>query len=45
VDGAGRGAAAVPEDLKDVTAVLVSEEPAGGSEVPTSTPIVQATLS
>jgi anti-sigma-K factor RskA len=45
VDDGGRGAAAVPADLADVTAVLVSEEPAGGSPQPTSAPIVQAKLS
>jgi anti-sigma-K factor RskA len=44
VDSSGRGTAAVA-DLDDVQAVMVSSEPRGGSDQPTSDPIVVAQLS
>jgi anti-sigma-K factor RskA len=43
VDSSGRGAAAVT-DLEDVQAVMVSSEPRGGSEQPTTDPVVAARL-
>jgi anti-sigma-K factor RskA len=45
VDGAGRGTAALPDGLADVEVVMVSVEPAGGSEQPTSDAVITATLS
>lgn len=42
VDAAGDGAAAVPGPLDGVDEVLVSSEPAGGSQQPTRTPILAA---
>jgi hypothetical protein len=36
----GRASVAVPGDLKGVERVLVTDEPLGGSEVPTRTPII-----
>jgi anti-sigma-K factor RskA len=45
VDAAGQGAAAVPGDVSDVSAVMVSSEPAGGSPQPTRQPVLQARLS
>jgi anti-sigma-K factor RskA len=44
VDSSGRGAAAVT-DLEDVQAVMVSSEPRGGSEQPTTDPVAVARLS
>ncbi|MDQ3849020.1 MAG: anti-sigma factor, partial [Actinomycetota bacterium] len=39
----GRASVAVPGDLGDVDAVLVTDEPLGGSQVPTRpTPIISA---
>jgi len=42
VDHTGRGAAAVPGSLEGVDQVLVSSEPAGGSQQPTRTPVLAA---
>jgi anti-sigma-K factor RskA len=44
VDRRGTGAAAVPEDLRGASAVLVTREPRGGSRAPTEAPIVSARL-
>ena len=41
VDTAGNGAAAVPESLEDVTAVMVTREARGGSEQPTEAPVIR----
>lgn len=41
VDAAGAGAAAVPGSLDDVSAVMVTREPRGGSEQPTEAPVVR----
>ncbi len=40
----GRATVAVPGDLKGVDAVMVTDEPAGGSTVPTRRPIIRASL-
>ena len=40
----GRGTVAVPEDLSDAEAVLVTREPRGGSRAPTEKPILTVTL-
>jgi anti-sigma-K factor RskA len=40
----GRATVAVPGDLHDVEAVMVTAEPAGGSTAPTSTPVIRAAL-
>ncbi len=40
----GRAAVAVPGSLKGVKAVLVTDEPAGGSTKPTRTPVITASL-
>lgn len=45
VDSAGQGAAALPGGVDDVKSVLVSVEPAGGSEKPTTQPVIAAKLS
>ena len=45
VDSAGQGAAALPGGVDDVKSVLVSVEPAGGSQKPTTQPVIAATLS
>ena len=45
VDSAGQGAAALPGGVDDVKSVLVSVEPAGGSEKPTTQPVIAANLS
>jgi anti-sigma-K factor RskA len=45
VDSAGQGVAALPGGVDDVTSVLVSVEPAGGSEKPTTQPVIAASLS
>jgi anti-sigma-K factor RskA len=44
VDRKGRGAVGVQGDLDGVEAVMVSNEPAGGSAQPTTKPVLQATL-
>ncbi len=41
VDVSGNGAAAVPESLEDVGAVMVTREPPGGSKVPSESPILR----
>jgi anti-sigma-K factor RskA len=41
VDASGDGAAAVPESLDDVSAVMVTREPRGGSRQPTETPVLR----
>jgi anti-sigma-K factor RskA len=40
----GRGVVAVPEDLSDAEAVMVTREPPGGSRAPSEKPIVTVTL-
>jgi anti-sigma-K factor RskA len=40
----GSGAAAVPEDLDDADAVMVTREPRGGARAPSEMPIVRVTL-
>ena len=40
----GRGVVAVPEDLSDADAVMVTREPSGGSRAPSEKPIVTVTL-
>jgi anti-sigma-K factor RskA len=45
VDSAGHGAAALPGGAEGVAQVMVSVEPAGGSEKPTTQPVLAATLS
>ncbi|MEA2266567.1 MAG: hypothetical protein QOE27_2150 [Solirubrobacteraceae bacterium] len=40
----GRATVAVPGDLSHVDAVLVTDEPAGGSSAPTRTPLIRASL-
>jgi anti-sigma-K factor RskA len=45
VDSSGHGTAALPEGLDDVANVMVSVEPTGGSEQPTTQPVITATLS
>jgi anti-sigma-K factor RskA len=42
---AGRATAAVPDDLGRASEVMVTQEPAGGSALPTSTPIIVARVS
>jgi anti-sigma-K factor RskA len=44
VDRAGRGAVAIPSRLEQVEAVMVSSEPAGGSEAPTTKPVLEASV-
>jgi anti-sigma-K factor RskA len=44
VTGNGSGDVGVPGDLRGVSEVLVTEEPAGGSLVPTNAPVIAATL-
>ncbi len=41
VDESGTGAAAVPESLDGVTAVMVTREPRGGSEEPSEAPVLR----
>jgi anti-sigma factor RsiW len=41
VDAGGNGAAAVPQSLDDVTAVMVTREPRGGSSAPSERPILR----
>jgi len=45
VDSSGQGAAALPGGVDDVKSVLVSVEPAGGSQKPTTQPVIAANLS
>jgi anti-sigma factor RsiW len=45
VTSAGAGVVEVPGSLTSVAAVLVTSEPAGGSRVPTSPPVIDARLS
>jgi hypothetical protein len=40
----GSGAAAVPEDLDEADAVMVTREPRGGARAPGEKPIVRVTL-
>jgi Anti-sigma-K factor rskA/Putative zinc-finger len=40
----GRGAVAVPDDLRDADAVLVTREPHGGARTPSEPPIMQVRL-
>jgi len=44
VTSGGQGDVDVPGDLRGVTEVLVTEEPAGGTVVPTSAPVIVAPL-
>jgi hypothetical protein len=44
VSSDGTATAAVPSGLKNANAVLVTDEPRGGSEVPTRQPVVKASL-
>lgn len=44
VNSEGRASVDVPGDLDDVDAVLVTDEPAGGSKLPTRSPVITATL-
>ncbi|HUR87053.1 MAG TPA: anti-sigma factor [Solirubrobacteraceae bacterium] len=44
VSSEGRASVDVPGDLDDVDAVLVTDEPAGGSRLPTRPPVITATL-
>ena len=44
VDRKGAGAAAIPHGLDRSTQVMVSSEPAGGSEQPTTKPLLSATV-
>jgi hypothetical protein len=40
----GRGVVAVPEDLSDAEAVMVTREPRGGSRAPSEKPVLTVTL-
>jgi anti-sigma-K factor RskA len=44
VNSSGAGDVGVPGDLKGVSQVLVTQEPAGGSRVPTRAPVIVASL-
>ena len=44
VNSQGRASVDVPGDLEGVDAVLVTHEPAGGSKLPTRSPVITATL-
>jgi len=44
VTAAGRGVVGVPGDLRGVSHVLVTQEPAGGSQAPTRAPVIVAAL-
>jgi anti-sigma factor RsiW len=44
VTGDGSGAVAVPDDLSDAHAVLVTREPRGGSRAPSEQPVIQVPL-
>ena len=41
VDGGGNGAAAVPQSLSDVSAVMVTREQRGGAQQPTEMPVLR----
>jgi hypothetical protein len=45
VSRAGRATVDVPGDLDGVKAVLVTDEPQGGSRIPTRAPVISATIS
>lgn len=45
VDSSGRGTSAVPDDLSGADAVLVTREPAGGSDQPTGDVLAKASIS
>lgn len=45
VTHSGEGVVGVPGSLKDVKAVMVTEEPAGGTQVPTTKPVIVAPIS
>jgi hypothetical protein len=44
VNSSGAGDVGVPGNLKGVSKVLVTQEPAGGSQVPTRAPVIVASL-
>jgi anti-sigma-K factor RskA len=44
VDRGGHGSVAIPSTLDQVQAILVSNEPAGGSKAPTTKPVLQASI-
>jgi len=44
VGGNGVGAVALPEDLSDATAVMVTREPRGGSRAPSEAPVLSVRL-
>jgi hypothetical protein len=44
VTGHGDGTVGVPGDLKGVSEVMVTEEPAGGSLKPTHSPVIVASV-
>jgi hypothetical protein len=44
VDGSGHAEATIPGDLNAVDNVLVTAEPAAGSQAPTSTPVLKVTV-
>jgi anti-sigma-K factor RskA len=44
VERDGSGAAAIPDELRDAEAVLVTREPDGGSKQPTEPPVMTVTL-
>jgi hypothetical protein len=44
VTGQGNGTVGVPGDLKGVSKVMVTEEPAGGSLEPTHSPVIVASV-
>jgi anti-sigma-K factor RskA len=44
VDRGGHGSVAIPGGLERVQAVMVSNEPAGGSKAPTTKPVLQASI-
>jgi hypothetical protein len=44
VTAAGAGEVEVPGDLRGVSRVTVTQEPTGGSRVPTRAPVIIATL-
>lgn len=44
VDAKGNGTAAIPDSLKGVDDVLVTSEPAAGSQAPTRDPVLSATV-
>jgi hypothetical protein len=45
VTASGDGDVDVPGNLKGITEVLVTPEPAGGSQTPTHAPVIRAVLS